>query len=1051
MIKIGYLNIAGLTQAKHQACISLIDGGLFDILFLAETWFVRSLPYMQHPYSFVQSKYINASKTGLRSTNGILIMVSDAARNFITSWTVSQYSILLKVDQHSLLAVYLPPSLSLSQLSTIVHSFPPYDILLGDINCRFSGITQSKRQSPVPLQQFWQTHIQKTSMIMLPIQNDSFLISDLLSTQLQSTRSEFLSDSTKLYQLYTNALIPTLPSPELDHAFVKRSLSNIFQLRLLQSKPFGFPTDHQYFLHLIIDSERQSPDEILIREPVGRYYLERLQNAKVVIEFRAQWLLLSNELNILFSTTQDITSLDQALLSAVQTVAQTSLGSYKVPGKKSSPDTSSESLAGSLSSVAAIQLFKRHMRSESNRKQIVPLESNGNAMQDCISKFQSQFFDSAITSDCHPIGDVHPETNKEFFQLFTVKKVKEFIEQYPIQKACGEDSIHILLLRELIGTSFINLLSQLFIQCIRQETTPSRWNESVVYLLPKLKTGSPTANTVRPLSILPMFRRIFESLLLPAFTDSRYRYTHLHPSQAGFRKGYSTLTNAAVCHHVLSQRLASIAIFLDFKAAYDVTKPAKVMQVLKERNFPLVLQKLVYSSMFRDGRFTLRVNGLASPWLSRNQGLPQGSPLSPIIFNIFIDSLVRLLNSTVNDIGAPTCLFYADDGVIFASNISDARRSLQLAEDWSKTHEMVFNVKKCGIIITSQLEAILAQNPLVLQHEIIPTCESYQYLGFPMTINGIDHQLHLIKQMNTVLAFLKFVQFSSYSWSPYVRMVIYRTFIQPQMEYGAPLIDSFHKAVSSHDFYNSLYDAQKKSLAWVLGCSTTNYKVNEGILGVLPISKRFSHLRTLFELHRLSLTPNNPLHILLTSNDKWSTKIMLTHLRSNALYNKFIETENNDSKYRLQRLRAFLISERRQYINKNAGILVNYISPESRSSPSLVDKVISAPVLFQKTFISWRQGKMFYRSKCICGQSWTRGHISHLPTILERLSSKLQRDWNVKMLEQSKNFTVIDFLLNEGEWDLCYSILSFWRKSLEISTTKVVDSENVGNSHCNQV
>src|SRR5437762_11551863 len=109
------------------------------------------------------------------------------------------------------------------------------------------------------------------------------------------------------------------------------------------------------------------------------------------------------------------------------------------------------------------------------------------------------------------------------------------------------------------------------------------------------------------------------------------------------------------------------------------------------------------------------------------------------------------------------------------------------------------------------------------------------------------------------------------------------------------------------------------------------------------------------------------------------------------------------------------------------GVLINYISPESRSSPTLVHKVLSAPFLFQKTFISWRQGKMFYRSKCTCGQSWTRGHISHLPTILDRLSSKLKRDWNVKMSEQNKNFTVIDFLLNEGEWDLCYSILSFWR------------------------
>ena len=310
------------------------------------------------------------------------------------------------------------------------------------------------------------------------------------------------------------------------------------------------------------------------------------------------------------------------------------------------------------------------------------------------------------------------------------------------------------------------------------------------------------------------------------------------------------------------------------------------MQVLRERRLPLVLQKIVYSSMFKDGRFTLRVNGLASPWLPRNQGLPQGSPLSPVIFNIFIDSLVRLLNSIVNDMGAPTCLFYADDGVIFASNISDARRGLQLAEDWSKRHGMIFNVKKCGVIVSAELLAILAETPLVLQQEAIPTCESYQYLGFPMTINGIDYQSHMIKQMNTVLAFLKFVQFSSSSWSTHVRMVIYRTFIRPQMEYGAPLIDSFHKADGSKQFYSHLQEAQKKALAWVLNCSPVNYKVNEGILGILPVSERYRHLRTLFQLHRLSLTSDNPLHVLLISSNRWNAQVMLMHLRSDILYDR---------------------------------------------------------------------------------------------------------------------------------------------------------------------
>src|SRR5436190_7133041 len=98
-------------------------------------------------------------------------------------------------------------------------------------------------------------------------------------------------------------------------------------------------------------------------------------------------------------------------------------------------------------------------------------------MEECMARFQNQFFDPSIAGDCRPVEATKSKTKGDLLNLFTVKKIKEFIERYPVQKACGEDSIHILLLQKLVDSSFVNLLSELFIQCIQQETTPSRWNE----------------------------------------------------------------------------------------------------------------------------------------------------------------------------------------------------------------------------------------------------------------------------------------------------------------------------------------------------------------------------------------------------------------------------------------------------------------------------------------------------------------------------------------------------------------------------------------------
>src|SRR5204863_6877158 len=148
--------------------------------------------------------------------------------------------------------------------------------------------------------------------------------------------------------------------------------------------------------------------------------------------------------------------------------------------------------------------------------------------------------------------------------------------------------------------------------CIQTGQTPHRWNTYIMYLLPK-KTEPPiTCDSVRPLSILPMFRRIFESLLLPVFTNSQHTFAQLHPAQAGFRKGYSTLTHAAICHHAISTKAVPYAIFLDFKAAYDVTSVHHVMKSLQQRNLPVRLQYLVYSLMFSNGSFQLVVNGQLS-------------------------------------------------------------------------------------------------------------------------------------------------------------------------------------------------------------------------------------------------------------------------------------------------------------------------------------------------------------------------------------------------------------------------------------------------------
>ena len=219
------------------------------------------------------------------------------------------------------------------------------------------------------------------------------------------------------------------------------------------------------------------------------------------------------------------------------------------------------------------------------------------AMDECVDKFESTFFTNAQPFPFPPIDQADTFLLSQLLDSVSSLKISKFVKDYPEDKACGIDSIHTVLLNALQSTMFFTRMSGLFSLCIRTGQTPRIWNRSVMYLLPKEDEPPITCNSVRPLSILPMFRRIFESLLLPIFTAPNASYTRLHPAQAGFRKGYSTLTHAAICHHAISTKAVPYSIFLDFKAAYDVTSVHHVMQSLQRRNLPIRLQYLIHSLM----------------------------------------------------------------------------------------------------------------------------------------------------------------------------------------------------------------------------------------------------------------------------------------------------------------------------------------------------------------------------------------------------------------------------------------------------------------------
>ena len=291
-------------------------------------------------------------------------------------------------------------------------------------------------------------------------------------------------------------------------------------------------------------------------------------------------------------------------------------------------------------------------------------------------------------------SNITPTRSIFTFRRVTVDEIYRDLRKIKPKKAAGLDNIPPRLLRDA-ANEISQPLTHIINKSLQSGFFPSEWK--IAKITPLFKSGnSSNIDNYRPISILPALSKILEKAVHRQLVDYLESNSLLYKKQFGYRKGKST--EIAVTYFIDTLRTEIDkgnfvgAIFIDLSKAFDTISHSALLKKLPF--YGIHDKELDWMKDYLFNRHqTVSYNNTTSDLQPMTCGVPQGSILGPILFLLYFNDFVNVLEHS-------EVLKYADDTVLFVShknfdNVeSKLTEDMKLVANWFQRNDLIMNVKK---------------------------------------------------------------------------------------------------------------------------------------------------------------------------------------------------------------------------------------------------------------------------------------------------------------------------------------------------------------------
>ncbi|XP_055529426.1 uncharacterized protein LOC129721179 [Wyeomyia smithii] len=452
-------------------------------------------------------------------------------------------------------------------------------------------------------------------------------------------------------------------------------------------------------------------------------------------------------------------------------------------------------------------------------------------------------------------------------------------------KAPGPDRIKFNLMKNLPDSAKIRFL-KLFNKLIRNNVIPKAWRQVKIIAIKKPDKPAADHRSYRPIAMLSCIRKLLEKMILRRLDNWAETTNQLSETQFGFRRGKGPNDCLALlateAEMALGSKQQMTSVFLDITGAFDSVSIEILSEKLHQRGFSPILTNFLINLLSE--KHLLFNHGSSTITRTSYMGLPQGSCLSPLLYNFYISDIDTCLTDGC------TMRQLADDCVVSvtASLAVDMKNSLQNTLDnltsWASCLGIEFSLEKTEMVVFSKkrppprLELVLSGRP-------ITQSPSFKYLGvwYDSKCTWEKHINYLKQRCQPRINFLRMVTGTSWGAHPEDLIRLYQTTILPVIEYGSIC---FRGVAASHML--KLERIQYRCLRIALGCMQSTHTMSlEVIAGILPLKER------LFELAFRFLIRSEIANPMLIANYEKCLEVVQKPCMS--VYQRFMSMEINPS------------------------------------------------------------------------------------------------------------------------------------------------------------